>query len=254
MRGAEDVSKRLSALYGSDPARVRGVLHAAAAWRDADATLRILRIGPTAPRSETDRFVLRAARMRAQALVTTGKILRDEPDVVHTEHDAALLAWRRECIGLTSPPRSVVLTSGRDLELDHPLLRSAYRPLVVTAADAAIRIRERVRRGAHDIEVVGRRAPDLRDVLALLRERGCETVLVEAGPTTAISLYDEPIAVDELLLSIFEGTSLPEAAIGPAFVAPTRLSAHFAPSVPPRSVDEPSGPWSFSRLVRRARR
>ena len=251
MTSEHPISRRLTRLYGMDPARTRGVLHAVAAWRAPDATLRVIRIGPESPASETDWLVLRCARMRADALITTGRILREEPDVQHTEHDEALLAWRRECVGRSEPPRSVVLTSGRDLDLDHPLLRTAHAPLVVTGREGAARLRREAQDRTPALEVVARDAPGIREAVALLRERGCETLLVEAGPTTAAELYREPVLVDELLLSVYEERALAEPLVGPELLEPGAIEVHFEPSREPARIDEPSGAWSFSRWLRR---
>lgn len=249
MSKAAEVSNRLRGLYGEDPARTRGVLHAVASWRAPDATLRVIRIRPESPQSEPDRFALRAARMRADALVTTGKILRDEPEVQHTESDEALLDWRREYVGRSVAPRSVVLSSGRGLDLEHPLLRSGHEPLIVTGEQAAIDLRRAAESATSPVEVVSRSAPGLRDTLGLLRERGCETILIEAGPTTAIEAYEEPALVDELLLSVYEAPELDDALVGPAFLDSERLAAIFPKQSDPVAVEQPSGRWTFSRWI-----
>ncbi len=49
MSKAAEVSNRLRQLYGEDPARARGVLHAVASWHAPDATLRVIRIRPDSP-------------------------------------------------------------------------------------------------------------------------------------------------------------------------------------------------------------
>jgi len=247
MLRSQEVEQWQAKLYGDDPASDRGVLHSVATWQASNTTLRVIKIGSDSPRSENDYFALRAARMRADALVTTGAILREEPDVRHTEADAGLLAWRRERAGLTEPPRSVVLTSGRGLDLNHPLLRSAYRPLIVTGKAAA----RNLSAANPDCEFNGRENPGIRDTLTLLRELGCRTVLVEAGPTTTRALYDEPVAIDELLLSIYHAPTLAPSLVGPSFVGLDRLRTVFDYHSEPVRIDEASGSWSFSRWRRR---
>jgi riboflavin biosynthesis pyrimidine reductase len=251
MSRADEVSKRLTRLHGEDPASVRGVLHVAATWRAPDRTLHVIKIGPDSPRSDNDWFVLRTARMRADALLTTGTILRDEPDVRHDERDETLLTWRRNRVGRSGRPRSVVLTSGRGLDLGHPLLRTAHRPLIVTSESGAAALERAALMSEPPVELAARRAPGIRDTLGLLRERGCESILIEAGPTTAQALYDAPVLVDELLLSVFEAPTLADELVGPALLAPDRLETLFAHRSDPVVIDEPSGPWSFSRWVRR---
>jgi len=76
-------------------------------------------------------------------------------------------------------------------------------------------------------------------------------VAVEAGPTTALALYDAPLAVDELILSHFDEPALAVEAQGPAFLEPSRLEALLRPAGAPHSAVEPSGRWSFRRWLRR---
>ena len=247
---AAAVSSRLRRLYGEDPATARGVLHVVSAWPARDGALRVIRIGAGSPTSETDGFVLRAMRMRADAIVTTGKILRDEPAVEHAESDPTLLAWRRQCVGKHEPPRSVVLTSGRELDLAHPLLRSAHAPLVVTSVAAQPQLRARARAAERSVEVIGRAAPGLRDTIAVLQELGCKTISIEAGPTTAGALYQSPPLVDELLLSICEADDVDVALAGPALPSSERLQAVFRHASQAVRTEEPSGVWAFSRMRR----
>lgn len=212
--------------------------------------LRIIRIGPGCPASETDQFVLRIARMRSEAIVTTGRILRAEADLSHVEQDSALLAWRRDRVELSEPPRSVVLTSGRDLDLQHLLLETAHRPLIVTGEDATGPLRRAAQNAGLSIEVVGRTQPSIRDTLTFLESQGCRTILVEAGPTTAAPLYDEPLRVDELLLSVHDSETLDDAWIGPRFLDLRQLEPLFEQRSVPVSIRELDGRWSFHRFTR----
>jgi len=250
LKNAGEISERLRSLYGEDPAEACGVLHAAAVWRSPEGVLRVIRIGPGCPASETDEFVLRSARMRSQALVTTGRILRAEPDVTHIEQDTALLAWRRDQVGRSEPPRSVVLTSGRHLDLHHPLLKTGHRPMIVSDEGAAESLRLAARKAGLAVEVVGRPRPSIRDTLSLLEGQGCQTILVEAGPTTATPLYDEPVRVDELLLSVHDAETLDDVWTGPQFVGLRQLEAIFERRSVPASRRELGGQWTFHRLTR----
>ena len=248
-----DVEARLRALHGA-VVREPGVLHVAAVWRTPGGGLRVLRIRPGTPRSETDFLVLNAARACADAVVTTGKILREEPEVSHALQGSpgaveALARWRRDVLRRDRPACSAVLTSGRELDLDHPLLRSGHALLFVPE-EAVDRLRADV--GSREIEVVGSPSPDLRALVTWLREaRGLRTISIEAGPSTALELYASPLGIDELWLSIFEGELDPELA-GAEFPALAQI-AHLLPEgAPGVRVDEPSGPWSFSRHARAA--
>lgn len=229
-------------------ARDRGVLHPTAVWRAPSGALVTLRVGPGAPTSATDGLLLGLARARADAILTTGRNLRAEPTLSHAL-DPRLAAWRRDVVGRREPPRSVVLTSGRALPFEHPVFHGPSRAWVVTSRDGAARVARAAARAG--VEVIARERPGARDALDFLqRQRGCETVCVEAGPSTTRALYDEPAAVDELLLSVYEEPTLPERARGGDLFALARIEALFGP--PRREVVrlEPSGRWRFLRYRR----
>ena len=64
-------------------------------------TSRVIAIGEEAPKSPTDLFILNLARSRADAVVTTGNLLRTEPRLTHliegpTETQEQLGAWRQK--------------------------------------------------------------------------------------------------------------------------------------------------------------
>ena len=243
--------ERCTAPLPDDP----GVIHVTAVWRAPAGPPRVLRIGPDTPRSDTDFLVLNAARARADAIVTSGRVLREEPDVTHALQGPAgavreLTRWRRELHGGDAPPLSAVLSSGRDLDLDHPLLCSGHALLFVPE-DAARGLRDAA--SGRALQVIGHPAPDVRALVGWLRaERGARTISIEAGPSTARELYAPPLAVDELLLSVFEGDELPEEVAGPAFLPLAELARLLPSSSPPVRVAEPSGAWSFTRLRRAA--
>jgi riboflavin biosynthesis pyrimidine reductase len=244
---AERIEARARELFG-ELRRDVGVLHVAAVAREPGGGLRVLRIGPRTPASDADRFSLSLARASVDAILTTGQILRDEPEVTHEllEEAEDLRAWRAARLGREGPARSAVLTRGAEIDLDHPLLRGAWRPLILTSPRAAIRLQaEAARRG---IEVVGLEALDARAALAELRARGASGIGVEAGPATALALYDAPVAVDELWLSVFEGP-LPPGVAGAPFLDAARLDRIMPCAAPARRIVEPSGPWRFERRV-----
>ena len=234
---ALDVSEHAARLFGQDPGPLEGVLHVVACWRAGPDALSVMKIGPEAPRSGDDFFSLNLARARAQAIVVTGKILREEPRLRYDlqgpgDLPAGLAAYRR-ALGLRAPPLLVVLTSGRGLDLGHPALSSWARPVIFTGVEAAARL-------AGSIRAVGVERPSLRAALGWLAAEGIRGVSIEAGPSTAMGLYD-PMAVDELALSVFEG-DLPAGVEGGAFLAPSRLAA-----VMSRAGGGASGAWAFSR-------
>ena len=75
------------------------------------------------PRSPYDWFALNLSRARADLIVLTGAILRDEPSLtgnVLAEYKAALEEWRRQVWGRQYPPAVCVLTAG-PVDFRHPL-------------------------------------------------------------------------------------------------------------------------------------
>jgi riboflavin biosynthesis pyrimidine reductase len=235
-------------LYGHvDLAARAGVVHVTAVWEPPEGgALVTLAIGPDTPRSEHDAFVLSLARARADAIVTTGKMLRDEP---HTRYDLsgpadALAAWRRERAGCDVPPWLLVLTSGRDVPLDHPALHGAPRPIVYTTRQSAAALAPAV--AGTRIEVVGVDSPSARSAIDHLRAgRGAKLVSIEAGPTTSRALYDDPVAVDELMLSVYAAPELDRRVRGKPLLSHAELAARLPHATEPVEVSEPSGPWRF---------
>ena len=251
---AADCERRIRRLYGGPLPVHAGVLHVTSAWRSPDGTLPALEIGPDAPPSDHDLFVLNLARARCDAILTTGEILRRETSLTHEfqgppERVGSLRDWRGSAAARPEAPWSVVLTSGRDIDLDHPLFGAAPRALVATSASGRRRLAEAA--AARGIEVVGLPRTGLREVTEFLRrERAVGSVCVEAGPTTANGLYTEPLGLDELMLSVFEEPGLNPAVAGAAVPDGERLSRCFRRESEPCEISEPSGRWSFRRLWR----
>ena len=244
---AGSVTDRIVALWADPLTRPAGVLHVVAVGRAAGGGLGVIRIGPGAPASRTDRFALSVARARADVIVSTGRILREEASLVHDPGSEAR-AWRRGVLGKPDEPVLAILTRGAGLPLEHPALRRA-RVLVGVPRAAAAGLSAAL--GRRDARVVGLEDASLRGWVAELRRRGFRTVCVEAGPSTATSLYEDPLAVDELMLSIFEEHALPDRLNAGPFLAPGALGERFGA---PRSEilrSETSGRWRFCRYARR---
>ena len=256
VRSPADVTALGRELLGDDPARAGGVLHVAAVWRDASGSARVLRIGPRTPRSEHDRFLLALARARAEAIVTTGRILREEPSLTHAllgppELRGALAAWRRERLVLAPRPYLLVLSSGRGLDPAHPAFHGPTRSLLFVPAEASAELRERF--ASSEVRVVSVPKPSVRLALDHLRRLGAKRITLEAGPTTTRELYDEPAGVDELWLATYCGERPPERAIGEPFVEDARLVATLPSGSAPSSRAESSGLWRFERRWRPSR-
>lgn len=246
-RAADRAARRIRALYGDDLLEPASVLHVAAAWQSPDGVLFNMRIGPSTPHSPTDGFALALARARARSIVTTGRILRDEPQFALADDSPGhrdLAAWRRERLGIEEAPLLVVLSRGRALDLAHPAF-TRNRAVVMTGVEAAEALSTRAR--AHPVEVIPRESPGLLDALDVLRARQGTPILVEAGPSTNAVLYDAPGRVEERLLSICHVDVLPDPVRGarlPDAEAVERIGLALVSRV---ERDEPSGRWTFLR-------
>ncbi|ACY18605.1 hypothetical protein [Haliangium ochraceum] len=249
---AAEVETLLGQMYGEVPGPGPSVIHVAAVWQP-DATRYVsLAIGSAAPVSALDGFALAAARARADAIVTTGANLRAEPALRHQlagPAAAALSEWRREHLGKRTRPVSLVLSRGARLPLAHPLLR---------AADAVVFTGHAGARALADAGLcaVAADAPGLTAALAYLREqRGCATILVEAGASTTRALYapgEDAGPLDELLLSVFAGAELPPEAQAGAFASPAAVRARLPRRSAGRQEHTPRGTWRFERCTRGA--
>jgi riboflavin biosynthesis pyrimidine reductase len=253
VRTPADVAALGRELLGDDPARSGRILHVASVWRGGDGVARMLRIGKETPRSRHDAFLLGLARARAEAILTTGRILREEPALTHGLPGppglrAALAAWRRERLVLAHEAWLLVLSSGAGLEPAHPAFRGALRPVLFVPSAAAAALRERFAETA--ARVVSVPAPNAHLALDHLGRLGARRITIEAGPTTARELYAEPARVDELWLAEYAGETPEEDVIGEAFVNDERLAAAL-PNVSRAALRvEPSGDWGFSRRWR----
>jgi riboflavin biosynthesis pyrimidine reductase len=239
-----EVAAWLSALYGLQTLPVGGVLHVTSAVRCDDGLLRVLAIGPEAPSSEGDFFVLNLARARSDAIITTGAIMRAEPDLqlsLAGPHAAALAAYRREVLGKATPPVCVILTRDGRLPRLHPLWKDGTPKLILTGPEYAQAL---VTELPGDAEVVGLPGLNARSACALLQARGAALVSIEAGPSTNAALYEPPACVDELSLSLFEGSG---GALGGA-LSPQLTAGMVCVSETTR--DEQSGPWRYQRWLR----
>jgi riboflavin biosynthesis pyrimidine reductase len=251
IHSAADVDAMAKRLYGDgfDPRRP-GVLHVTAVWRCGTGEWVTIRIEERTPKSEHDFFVLNLCRARADAIVTSGKNLREERDLRHDLAGPgrvveALASWRRR-LGKSEPPISLVLTSGRGLDPGHPLFRSSTRPLVYTSPEGREQLAD-VRE--QRIEVVADPGASLRSAIAFLRrERDARTIVVETGPSTSMGLYDPPLSVDELFVSIYE-EDLDEVLRGGAFLSQEDVEVRFTQPEPSFRARSDSGHWSFRRYL-----
>jgi hypothetical protein len=193
LRTAAEIEALAAALLPGMPLFAEGVSHVAAGVA-REGRLELFRVDhPSAPRSRWDRFLLDLSRLRAEAIVITGKILRDEPRLSYA-FDAG---WAGACrtlrrdLGLRERPLLVVLTRA-GVDPHHPVFVSGVESLVLRDARSL----------AHAIQIV--------------RDRGARSISIEAGPQVAAELYAEDSPLDELLFHRFEA-ALPEEALVGAF-------------------------------------
>lgn len=200
---SDDVERELSALYGSQaPLPARGVLHSVHAVRAPDGRLHALRIDAQAPKSETDWFVLSLCRARADVVLTSAENLRREPQLSHRlvgPWAGALQTYRSERLGKAAAPSVAILTRRGGLPATHPVWQDGTRKLVLTPPEAAASV-ERELGGLAQVVAI----PQLRPETACeaLTQRGFGLISVEAGPSTASSLYTaRPPRISELWLT-----------------------------------------------------
>lgn len=247
---ADQVDDAIADIYGSRfEARPR-LSHITALWEQRPSLLRTIRINDHAPKSGLDWFVLNASRARADAVITTGQILRDEPTLTYSLSgpnalESVLLRWRHERWGLATPPWLLILTSGKRVDYSHPAFHGWARPVIFTSDRGASR-----HLADAPCAVVSDAAPNLERAIKHLRaQRDCASVSIETGPTTSRPLYDKPLALDEALVSVFKGDSLPTQASGEPFLSLSEFRTRFS-SESACTHQEPSGPWSFHRFRR----
>jgi riboflavin biosynthesis pyrimidine reductase len=157
-----------------------------------------------ADESDADRFVVGLLRACADAVVVGARTMLASPrglwrprGVYPAAADAfAELRARR---GKSEHPAVAVVTTGASLDPAHPVLEEGA--LVLTTEDAAGALRAAVPSAAEVVAVDAGDRVDLGRALDVLRERGHEVILSEAGPTIFGRLLAEGL-VDELFLTI----------------------------------------------------
>lgn len=248
---AASVDRAARALFGSPLDSRPRVSQSFAAWRASkNAALTTIKINEHAPKSELDWLALHISRARADAIIITGKTLRVEPTL---EYDLradprwgdALAEWRKHRWGLKRPPWLLILTGRGDVDFEHPVFRSDVRPVIFTSDRAAGR-----KLAASPVPVIADEAPSIRHAIRHLQlARDCDSVSIEAGPSTARNLYERPIAVQELLLSVYLEPSLAEGAIGPPLIELSEVRAMFQSETSATHRDRGQH-WSFHKLRR----
>jgi riboflavin biosynthesis pyrimidine reductase len=256
-----ELEEQIHLLYGEvDWLRARGILHVMAIIGQGDS---VIAMGPTAPRSATDRFILGLARARSELVLTSGAILRSEANLEHryaedAETNASFVRWRRKTLGLEEAPALLIISKSGELPNDHPALHFARAGMVWTSKVGRERLGPSLGRLSVEAGITGRGdaepaklAETLGGLLRTARSRfRARTILIEAGPGISTEFYRSPQVgcprLNELLLSRFEG-NIEAAAIGPSFESISGIREFF-PEAPRRlRVEEPSGAWVFER-------
>jgi len=154
--------------------------------------------------SEADKFVLALVRACSDAVVVGAGTLLASPkgtwriDRAHPS-TAEALAELRARRGRPPQPVVAVVTTGASLDPAHPVLESGA--LVLTTVGAAAGVRARVPEAAEVVAVNDGDNVDLAAAIAVLRKRGCDVILSEAGPSMFGSLVASRL-VDELFLTV----------------------------------------------------
>ena len=248
---AASVDRAARALFGSPLDTRPAVSQSFAAWRSAqEAPLTTIKINEYAPESQLDWLALHIARARADAIVITGKILRDEPNLTYDlradpRWGDALVQWRERRWAIFDPPWLLILTARGEINFEHPVFHGWGRPLIFTNDRAATR-----KLAAAPCPVVSDQEPDIRRAIAhLRRDRACDCVSIEAGPTTARDLYQRPMLVRELLLSVYLEQSLDQRAQGETLISLAEVRKLFRTETSTTHRDNGQH-WSFHRLSR----
>jgi len=221
-----------------------GALQVVAVHAGSNGVERVLRINSKTPKSRGDRLCLELARCWADVIVLTGAILHAEPSLDYAwwepsvEVGRALEAWRGQLReGRAETPRLVVMTRGRGLPVEHPVLRNP-RTVLCVPADAHVDPR------LGHLPVQRLPGDDGREVLRACREQlGAERISMEAGPRISVPLFERPNLIDALLCSRYAGSVAPEMLVG-EFVPREVLSRAGRYVSEPQRVRDESAQWS----------
>ena len=147
----ESLTDRIEELFGTRELPVRaGVLHVTALSRRPEG-FRTIAIDASSPPSERDLFALHLGRARAEAIIITGKLLRDEPEYglqSSRTHAEAFASWRKSRLGSDAPPTLVVMTRSGELDPKHPIFASSNPVIVYTSPAGAERVRDACHSGS----------------------------------------------------------------------------------------------------------
>lgn len=250
----ESVRAQARAIYGELTPAPTGVIHIASAVRRTPGQLHVIKIQDAAPKSSTDWFVLNFWRTHCDAILTTGQILRAEPQLSYAPKEplgAGLTYYREQVLGKSGVTRCAILTRGGQLPPDHRVFRptAGVEVLVLTSPESASQLQEVLEDRA---KVVGIEALDARTAVDFLKRTGSQTIGIEAGPSVAGTLYGARTpaaqAVEHLMLSICNAPIEPRS-VGGALPPDAELFAGLR-LVSEVTRSEESGEWRFQHWQR----
>jgi riboflavin biosynthesis pyrimidine reductase len=245
----DPIAARIEELFGRRQLpKDAGVVHVTALSR-RDGGYRTILIDEHSPKSPNDFFCLQLGRARADVIVLSGKLLRDEAALDYTLRgpDArALRNWRRREQGRTREPTLALLTRSGELPAQHPIFSGPNEVLVFTSPHGAHEAQARL----PQLRVESSQDPSLSDLLTLLRVEGATTIVLEAGPGTTAPAYRADL-IDELMLSTFEGPFSSTLSEGPAPFDRRQLELRLPHASHAVQLTDASGSWSFERRTRR---
>jgi riboflavin biosynthesis pyrimidine reductase len=173
--------------------------------RAPDGRLSALRIGaPSTPKSESDFFVLNAARAHADAILTSAENLRREPALSHALQGPwadALAHYRRRELHKSVPPTVAILTRSGALPDAHPVWHDGTPKLILMPAGASPLVQ-----GKLSVQTIALPRLDAVSAAHWLHAQGLALVSVEAGPHTVAALYAAQ-ALSELWLTHWESVT-----------------------------------------------
>jgi riboflavin biosynthesis pyrimidine reductase len=153
---------------------------------------------------EADRFLMGLLRACADAVLIGAGTLRATPGHlwmpahVYPQLATEFLALR-SALGRTTEPRLVVVTASGDLDASHPAIVKGA--LVVTTADGAKAIGQRLPE-TNEVVILGTgKSVDLVKTIAELRRRGLNVVLTEGGPHVVGQLIEAGL-LDEAFVTV----------------------------------------------------
>jgi riboflavin biosynthesis pyrimidine reductase len=154
--------------------------------------------------SESDRFVMGLLRASADCVLIGSGTLHGSPTALWTPakayaDEARAFAELRERLGLAPEPVLAVMSATGGLGPDHPALE--HGAVLLTTQRGHDRCRRELPDAVEVAVLDGETAVDPAEAVAVLRARGYERILSEAGPHVFGSLLEAGL-VDELFLTV----------------------------------------------------